>query len=167
VLELLPLRGSSSPKTCGLLKLLSYGQLFLPPLRLRLPRAVDRLPRPADIAPAEADLRPGKRPVGRKISDFRHCAPAPRRGLLQRRPSLYISFQRAAAGVVTQMLLLWGWIHVSAPGWRLHRIVSNIPDFAHPPPHTRPKTGIRGCVRLLLYFSTKRETYLSICTRTV
>ena len=29
-----------------------------------------------------------------------------------------------------------------------------------------PGTGIGGCVRVLLYFSTKRETHLSICTGT-
>ena len=110
----------------------------------------------SDVTPAGFDLRPGKRLL---VEDSRQR-------LLQHRPTLCTYFQRVAAGDATQRVALGRSILISTPrGW-YREIFSGIPDFAHTRTSIHPGTGTGGCVRVLLYFSTKREMHLSICTST-
>ena len=123
---------------------------------LCLRRAVDYLPCPADITPAEFHFCALKRPM------VEHA----REGLLQPGPPLCTYLQRFAAGDVTQIPLRRRLNDVSAPGAQYCGITSTILGFAHTRTLTHPGAGIGGCVCILLYFSTRRERFLSICTGT-
>jgi len=110
---------------------------------------------------------PGQTPGGPEnlrfiLTAFQH----PRQGLLQHRPPVYTRSQQGAAGGVSHPEVLRGQIQDCASRFPYREIVSGIPDFAHTRTPTHPGTGTGGCVRVLLYFSTKREMRLSICKGT-
>ncbi len=86
--------------------------------------------------------------------------------LLQPGPTLCTCFQHVAAGDATQRVALGRSILISTPRRWYREISSGILAFAHTRTPTHPGAGTGGCVRVLLYFSTKRETHLSICTGT-
>jgi len=77
-------------------------------------------------------------------------------------PPLCAGFQHIAAGDATQRAMLKPLFWIFIPGLPYLQITSGIPETAHTRTPTRPGTGARGCVCFLLYFSTKRETFLSL-----
>jgi len=130
---------------------------------------VPRRPSPAPPASGRSPSRPRRRRTGRvrpppaQTSGGR----APPAGALAAPAPDFHPFSARCSGRRQPTGVLLGLIQISATRLPYRQITSDILAFAHTHTSIHPGTGAGGCVSLLLYFSTKREKLLSICTSTL